>query len=194
MMIYGGIDIGGTSIKIGFVDKAGTIMCKDLIPVGKISTYSDFIEQLGNKTNKLLETLENKYAIISFGVGCPGRIDVATGKVIWLRGKLEYMENRDIGPDLASVFGKPVICDNDVNAMVLGETYFGKAKGSRNVIGLTFGAGIGGAIIINGQVLRGKHFAAGHFGFMSHDPNGESHVCGNAGAAEVHASHSGYSR
>ena len=194
MMIYGGIDIGGTSIKIGFVDKAGTIMCKDLIPVGKISTYSDFIEQLGNKTNKLLETLENKYAIIGFGVGCPGRIDVATGKVIWLRGKLEYMENRDIGPDLASVFGKPVICDNDVNAKVLGETYFGKAKGSRNVIGLTFGTGIGGAIIINGQVLRGKHFAAGHFGFMSHDPNGESHVCGNAGAAEVHASHSGYSR
>ena len=191
MIIYGGIDIGGTSIKIGFVDKAGTILCKDLMPVGKITAYNDFIEQLGNKTNNLLETLDNKDAIIGFGVGCPGRIDVATGKVIWLRGKLEYMENQDIGPDLASVFGKPVICDNDVNAMVLGEAYFGKAKGSRNVIGLTFGTGIGGAIIINGQVLRGKHFSAGHFGFMSHDPNGESHVCGNAGAAEVHASHSG---
>ena len=191
MIIYGGIDIGGTSIKIGFVDKAGTILCKDLMPVGKITAYNNFIEQLGNKTNNLLDTLDNKDAIIGFGVGCPGRIDVATGKVIWLRGKLEYMENRYIGPDLASVFGKPVICDNDVNAMVLGETYFGKAKGSRNVIGLTFGTGIGGAIIINGQVLRGKHFSAGHFGFMSHDPNGESHVCGNAGAAEVHASHSG---
>ena len=194
MIIYGGIDIGGTSIKIGFVDKAGTILCKDLMPVGKITAYNDFIEQLGDKTNTLLETLDNKDAVTGFGVGCPGRIDVATGKVIWLRGKLEYMENRYIGPDLASVFGKPVICDNDVNAMVLGETYFGKAKGSRNVIGLTFGTGIGGAIIINGQVLRGKHFSAGHFGFMSHDPNGESHVCGNAGAAEVHASHSGYSR
>ena len=191
MIIYGGIDIGGTSIKIGFVDKGGTILCKGLMPVGKITSYSDFIEQLSNKTNNLLETLNNKDAVVGFGVGCPGRIDVAMGKVIWLRGKLEYMENQDIGPDLASVFGKPVICDNDVNAMVLGETYFGKAKGNRNVIGLTFGTGIGGAIIINGQVLRGRHFAAGHFGFMSHDPNGKSHVCGNAGAAEVHASHSG---
>ena len=87
MIIYGGIDIGGTSIKIGFVDKAGTILCKDLMPVGKITAYNDFIEQLGNKTNNLLETLDNKDAIIGFGVGCPGRIDVATGKVIWLRGK-----------------------------------------------------------------------------------------------------------
>jgi len=97
MIIYGGIDIGGTSIKIGFVDKAGTILCKDLMPVGKITAYNDFIEQLGNKTNNLLETLDNKDAIIGFGVGCPGRIDVATGKVIWLRGKLEYMENKIYG-------------------------------------------------------------------------------------------------
>jgi len=50
MIIYGGIDIGGTSIKIGFIDKGGTILCKGLMPVGKITSYSDFIEQLSNKT------------------------------------------------------------------------------------------------------------------------------------------------
>jgi len=190
-MIYGGIDIGGTCIKFGFVDESGNMLCKDLLPVSAISSYEEFVDSLDMAVANLGNTLDDPSHITGFGVGCPGRIDVEEGKVIWLRGKLEYLENQLLGFDLASRFGRPVVCDNDVNSTVLGETHFGKAKNCSNVIGLTFGSGIGGAIIHDGQLLRGKHFAVGHFGFMSHDPNGGDHVSGNPGAAELHASHLG---
>ena len=190
-MIFGGIDIGGTSVKVGFVDNNGKILCSDLFHVEKIKDYKNFLKTLHNSIISLIGHLDNNIIIQGYGVGCPGRINAQEGKVIWCRGKLEYIENKPLGPDLSALLNKPVVCDNDVNSIVLGEALFGKGKNLDIVIGLTFGTGIGGGIVINGDIIRGEHFTAGHFGYMSQDSTGRKHESGNSGAVEIHASHSG---
>ena len=190
-MIFGGIDIGGTSVKVGFVDNNGKILCSDLFHVEKIKDYKNFLKTLHNSIISLIGHLDNNIIIQGYGVGCPGRINYQEGKVIWCRGKLEYIENKPLGPDLSALLNKPVVCDNDVNSIVLGEALFGKGKNLDIVIGLTFGTGVGGGIVINGDIIRGEHFTAGHFGYMSQDSAGRKHESGNSGAVEIHASHSG---
>ena len=190
-MIFGGIDIGGTSVKVGFVDNNGKILCSDLFHVEKIKDYKNFLKTLHNSIISLIGHLDNNIIIQGYGVGCPGRINSQEGKVIWCRGKLEYIENKPLGPDLSALLNKPVVCDNDVNSIVLGEALFGKGKNLDIVIGLTFGTGVGGGIVINGDIIRGEHFTAGHFGYMSQDSTGRKHESGNSGAVEIHASHSG---
>ena len=190
-MIFGGIDIGGTSVKVGFVDNNGKILCSDLFHVEKIKDYENFLKALHNSIISLIGHLDNNIIIQGYGVGCPGRINYQEGKVIWCRGKLEYIENKPLGPDLSALLNKPVVCDNDVNSIVLGEALFGKGKNLDIVIGLTFGTGVGGGIVINGDIIRGEHFTAGHFGYMSQDSTGRKHESGNSGAVEIHASHSG---
>ena len=190
-MIFGGIDIGGTSVKVGFVDNNGKILCSDLFHVEKIKDYTNFLKTLHNSIISLIGHLDNNIIIQGYGVGCPGRINYQEGKVIWCRGKLEYIENKPLGPDLSTLLNKPVVCDNDVNSIVLGEALFGKGKNLDIVIGLTFGTGVGGGIVINGDIIRGEHFTAGHFGYMSQDSTGRKHESGNSGAVEIHASHSG---
>tara|TARA_Y100000588_G_C14207358_1_gene905208 strand:- start:780 stop:1733 length:954 start_codon:yes stop_codon:yes gene_type:complete len=190
-MIFGGIDIGGTSVKVGFVDNNGKILCSDLFHVEKIKDYKNFLKILHNSIISLIGHLDNNIIIQGYGVGCPGRINSQKGKVIWCRGKLEYIENKPLGPDLSALLNKPVVCDNDVNSIVLGEALFGKGKNLDIVIGLTFGTGVGGGIVINGDIIRGEHFTAGHFGYMSQDSTGRKHESGNSGAVEIHASHSG---
>ena len=190
-MIFGGIDIGGTSVKVGFVDNNGKILCSDLFHVEKIKDYTNFLKTLHNSIISLIGHLDNNIIIQGYGVGCPGRINYQEGKVIWCRGKLEYIENKPLGPDLSALLNKPVVCDNDVNSIVLGEALFGKGKNLDIVIGLTFGTGIGGGIVINGDIIRGEHYTAGHFGYMSQDSTGRKHESGNSGAVEIHASHSG---
>ena len=190
-MIFGGIDIGGTSVKVGFVDNNGKILCSDLFHVEKIKDYKNFLKTLHSSIISLIRHLDNNIIIQGYGVGCPGRINSQEGKVIWCRGKLEYIENKPLGPDLSALLNKPVVCDNDVNSIVLGEALFGKGKNLDIVIGLTFGTGVGGGIVINGDIIRGEHFTAGHFGYMSQDSTGRKHESGNSGAVEIHASHSG---
>ena len=190
-MIFGGIDIGGTSVKVGFVDNNGKILCSDLFHVEKIKDYKNFLKTLHNSIISLIGHLDNNIIIQGYGVGCPGRINYQEGKVIWCRGKLEYIENKPLGPDLSALLNKPVVCDNDVNSIVLGEALFGKGENLDIVIGLTFGTGVGGGIVINGDIIRGEHFTAGHFGYMSQDSTGRKHESGNSGAVEIHASHSG---
>ena len=135
-MIFGGIDIGGTSVKVGFVDNNGKILCSDLFHVEKIKDYKNFLKTLHNSIISLIGHLDNNIIIQGYGVGCPGRINYQEGKVIWCRGKLEYIENKPLGPDLSALLNKPVVCDNDVNSIVLGEALFGKGKNLDIVIGL----------------------------------------------------------
>ena len=127
-MIFGGIDIGGTSVKIGFVDNDGTILCRDLFHIERIKDYKNFLKTLHNSIISLMKHLDNNKIIQGYGVGCPGRVNVQEGKIIWCKGKLEYIENQTLGPDLRALLDKPVVCDNDANSIVLGQALFGKGK------------------------------------------------------------------
>jgi glucokinase len=186
---FAGVDIGGTRTKIGLCDPSGAILSLDIVETGSYDGAESLLDAIA-------ETLRSRAAVASVslagvGVGCPGRIDYASGKVIWLQGKLEFLEGFPLVARLGDALGCRVVCDNDVNVILAGEMRFGAGRGYRDVIAVTVGTGIGGALAVQGQMVRGRNWAAGHFGYMSIDPQGPAHVCGNSGTVEEHASQSG---
>jgi glucokinase len=119
---------------------------------------------------------------------------IVIGRVLWLRSKLEFLEGVSLSEELGKRLSCRVVCDNDVNTILAGEMRFGAGRGYRNVIGITVGTGIGGALAFDGHMTRGRNWAAGHFGYMSLVPFGPRHVCGNTWILDEHASHSGILR
>ena len=190
--VFAGVDVGGTRIKIGLADGAGRLLSCELLETRACHDAENFLDILTTQVRAQSEAASLR--VVAAGLGCPGRIDFASGKVAWLKSKLEFLEDFPIAARLGQRLGCPVVCDNDVNTMLAGEVKFGAARGYRDVVALTVGTGIGGAVVFGGRMVRGKNWATGHFGYMSHDPGGPRHVCGNTGIVEEHASRSGILR
>jgi glucokinase len=126
------------------------------------------LEKVGAKIRTLVSA--GSAAVKGAGIGCPGRIDFALGKVVWLKSKLEFLEGVFLARRLGERLACPVVCDNDVNTILAGEMRFGAGGGYRNVVALTVGTGIGGALVLDACMVRGSNWATGHFGYMSLDP------------------------
>lgn len=190
--VFAGIDVGGTRIKVGLADTSGKLLLYEILDTAKSYESQQFLDRVVDKIRALANSGASD--VVAAGIGCPGRIDSSLGKVVWLRSKLEFLEGLDLGHELSMRLGCPVACDNDVNTILAGEMRFGAAMGHKSVIAVTLGTGIGGAIAVEGHLVRGSNWAAGHFGYMSLNPKGPKHVCGNTGVAEEFASYSGVIR
>lgn len=190
--VLAGVDVGGTRVKIGIADISGKLLANDVTETGVFQDLESFLTSVSGKIRMMVRDVSG--VLIGTGIGCPGRIDFHEGRVVWLRSKLEFLEGVSLGELLGGRLSCRVVCDNDVNTILAGEMRFGAGKGYRSVIGITVGTGIGGALVLDGRMMRGRNWAAGHFGYMSCDPCGPRHVCGNTGIFEEHASHSGVVR
>ena len=189
--VVAGVDVGGTRIKVGLADSSGRLLSCEVIETRRCRDAESFLETIAGEIGKQANAAAASARVAAVGIGCPGRIDFASGKVVWLKSKLEFLEGVPLAVRLRDRLGCPVVCDNDVNTILAGEMRFGAGQGYRDVAGVTVGTGIGGALVLRGCLVRGRNWAAGHFGYMSHDPWGPRHVCGNTGIVEEHASHSG---
>lgn len=190
--VLAGVDIGGTRIKVGIADASGTLLASDITESGSFEDIELFLRSISSKIKTIVADVAG--VLIGAGVGCPGRIDFREGRVVWLRSKLEFLEGVLLAERLEEMLSCRVVVDNDVNTILSGEMRFGAGKGYQSAIGITVGTGIGGALVLDGRMLRGKNWAAGHFGYMSSDSSGPKHICGNTGIFEEHASHSGIVR
>lgn len=190
--VFAGIDAGGTRIKIGLANRCGQLLGKSVLETRECQDAESFAAKIAERIEQLRENAPVR--VLAAGVGCPGRIDFTSGQVVWLKGKFEFLEGAALAALIGDKLRCPVVCDNDVNAILAGEMRFGAGRGHRNVIGLAVGTGIGGALCLDGHIIRGHNYAAGHFGFMSCDPEGLRHVCGNTGIVEEQASQSGILR
>jgi len=190
--VLAGVDVGGTRIKVGIADTSGKLLGNDVTGSGVFQDLETFLTSLSEKIRAMVCDVSG--VLVGAGIGCPGRIDFNEGRIVWLRSKLEFLEGVSLAAQLGKRLSCRVVCDNDVNMILAGEMRFGAGKGYRSAIGITVGTGIGGALVLDGRVIRGKNWAAGHFGYMSSDPCGPRHVCGNTGILEEHASHSGIVR
>lgn len=186
---WAGVDVGGTLIKIGLADSQGRMQSSEIIETRSCVDAESFLEKVCDKVLTLADRAS--VPLRGVGVGCPGRIDYKAGTVVWLKTKLEFLEGVSLAQRLSENLQRPVVCDNDVNAILAGEMRFGSGRGYQDVIAVTVGTGIGGALVLGGRLVRGHNWAAGHFGYMSLDPAGPRHVCGNTGIAEEYASQSG---
>jgi len=190
--VIAGVDVGGTRIKVGLADRGGRLLSCEVLETRDCRDAENFIETVASEIEA--QTKSTGIPVKAVGVGCPGRIDFTSGRVVWLKSKLEFLEGVSLAASLRDRLRCPVVCDNDVNAILAGEMKFGAGRGYRDVVAVTVGTGIGGALVMAGHMVRGHNWATGHFGYMSLDPYGPRHVCGNTGIFEEQASHSGVLR
>ncbi|HLR08029.1 MAG TPA: ROK family glucokinase [Bacillota bacterium] len=185
-----GVDIGGTSIKIGIIDESGDILKKWQIPTDLQDAGSNIVHDIWLSILKNIRSQRiEKHMIIGIGVGAPGFIDGRTGVVdeaVNLGWKNYALKDR-----LNELSGLPVFVDNDANTAVLGENWKGAGEQAKNVIAITLGTGVGGGIIANGTVLNGENGTAGEIGHITVDPNGKQCNCGRKGCLETIASATG---
>lgn len=190
--VLAGVDVGGTRIKVGLADFSGRLLSSEVLETRLCQNAEGFLDIVAGEIK--VQASAASVCVAAAGLGCPGRINFASGKVAWLKEKLEFLEGIPLAARLSERLGCPVVCDNDVNAILAGEMRFGAGRGYRDVVGATVGTGIGGAVVFGGIMVRGRNWATGHFGFMSIDPWGPLHACGNKGVFEEHASLSGILR
>lgn len=151
-------DIGGSSTKIGIIDKKEKIIEK--YSIKRKDTLEDFLEMLENETNKAIQ----KYNIQGIGISSPGTVDTMTGNVGGISA-LEYIHTYNFAYHLQNKFNLPTSIENDANCSALSEIYFAKVKEKR-VCFVVIGSGIGGAIVQDGEIVKGRRLEAGEFGYM----------------------------
>lgn len=173
-----GIDIGGTNLRAARISGSGEIL-------ERLSEKSapDPELVLGRVADmvRLLDTPD----VAAIGVGVPGRVDARRGAV--LSGGYVNLASVALAQRLESTTGKPVIVDNDCNMALAAEMALGAGQGHDNIAMFTIGTGIGGAVVQNRRIMRGRA-TAGQLGHITVDVNGELCACGRRGCVETTSS------
>jgi glucokinase len=175
-----GIDIGGRLIKAGMVDDEGAILASRTISTP--TDLDDFLPSLHEAIRWLLETTECPAGV---GVGCKGIINPNNTQVELLPGALHYLEGLRLSDLVGLPEDVPVFADNDARVAMAGEMVWGAARGHGEVLMLTLGTGVGGAVVVRGHLLRGHSGMAGHLGHITIEPDGALCACGNRGCLET---------
>jgi glucokinase len=175
-----GIDIGGNQIRGGMVDDAGAILASRTIQTP--GDLDAFLPALQDAVRWLVETNGLPAGV---GVGCKGIIDPDSTRIESLHGSLHYLQGLRIVDLVGLPLEVPVFADNDARVALAGEMVWGAAKGLDDVLMLTLGNGVGGAALVNGQVLRGRSGIAGNLGHLTLEPHGAICSCGNRGCLET---------
>ncbi|MCR4719577.1 MAG: ROK family protein [Firmicutes bacterium] len=185
-MYYAGIDLGGTNIAAGIVDDDGKIIESMSIPTGAQRNFHEIVCDMAELVKNLCQKKQISIdEIRAVGIGCPGSIDSE-------KGVCEYSNNlnmchADITGEFRKILDIPVYLENDANAAALGE-YEINAKGSKSFVFVTLGTGVGGGVIINGEIFRGFNGVGAELGHTVINVDGEKCTCGRKGCWEAYAS------
>jgi glucokinase len=188
MKHYIGVDIGGTNIACGLVDKTGKIIHKDSIKTQPELGFESAVQRIA----ELVKTIGNAdlgVPQLSIGIGCPGVCNKDTG-VVEVSNNLNW-HNVPLKAEIERLTGLPVNIDNDANAAAYGEFIAGAAKGANSAVAITLGTGVGGGVIIDGKILSGMNHAGGEIGHMVINADGLPCNCGRVGCFEVYSSATG---
>ena len=150
-----GIDIGGTKMAIAAVDASGRVVQRMVLPTEAALGFERAVGRLGDSIDALLAaTGWARSEMVGIGIGCAGPLDPIRG-LINNPHTLTGWDQCDIVTPLRERFGVPVYLENDADAAALGECAYGAGQGVDPVVMLTFGTGLGGAIVRDGQIVRG---------------------------------------
>ena len=179
-----GIDIGGTNLRAARVSAAGEILerVSEKITRNPNAVFTRIIE--------LIEKLDREN-VTAIGIGVPGRVDAR--RRLALSGGYVDLSRIALGERIQEASGKAVVIDNDCNMALIAEIAVGAASGRENVAMLTMGTGIGGAIVQEGKIVRGK-MSAGQLGHVTVDVHGRLCACGRHGCVETTSSGTALSR
>lgn len=187
-----GVDLGGTKIFAGAVSKDGarTSGMRSIATQPELGAEGVVDRMVGLIEGVILDTIQETGAtrkdFVGIGVGAPGPLDRERGLVV-VAPNLGWRDF-PLRDRIGSRLNLPATLDNDANCATVGEFWLGAARGARNVIGITIGTGIGGGLIINGELYHGSSDVAGEIGHTTIDVNGRHCKCGNYGCLEAYAS------
>jgi len=179
------IDIGGTAVKMGLVDREGAVHARHEASVCYDNYQTPILTTVIREAKAFLAR-ENA-AIEGVGVSATGQVDDRIGAVIGTNGKIPHYEGSQIKREMEAVFGVPVFALNDANAAALGECFAGRAKGVSNMLMITLGTGVGGGIVLGGRIFGGTRGIAGELGHIPLYADGIPCACGSRGCYESYA-------
>ncbi len=187
-----GVDLGGTTVKTGLINSDGTILAQSKIPTLAEENPQAVIGQIVKSINEVLPHAKGK-EIAGIGIGSPGLIQNPGGIV----KSPPNMNNWDVVPmadEIKKVFNVRVEVDNDANVAAVAEAKFGAGKSYPDFLFIIWGTGVGGGIIMNGQIYRGLTGGAGEVGHISIDYDGLVCNCGTKGCVEAYVGQKHLSR
>lgn len=178
-----GVDVGATNTKLALIDLNGRIIARD-----SFFTQSFKKDRLINAISLSVEELIaeknlRKRDILGIGIGVPGLVDFRKGLVFYFVN-ISGWRNVPLKEKIEKAVTLPAFVDNDVKAMALGEIAYGAGKNCRNAICLTLGTGVGGAVIIDGELRRGASLVAGEIGHIPLNEIGPKCNCGGMACLE----------
>lgn len=181
-----GVDIGGTNTVVAIIDPdSAAVLARESIPTEPQRGPEDGFRRLGDLIERLCRAVNVLPAdLVGIGVGCTGPIDSEHGTVN-NPFTLPTWDNAPLIPALTERFGRPSILLNDAHVAALGEHWVGAGRGTRNMIYVTVGTGIGGGLILDGRLFRGVGQQAGEIGHQVIDINGPLCYCGARGCLEM---------
>mgnify|MGYP001074076092 FL=1 len=186
-----GVDIGGTTVKLGLFDTQGNVLDKWEIPTRTEDNGSHILPDIAESIRERMKLIDRD-SIAGVGVGAPGPID---GDGVVHRAVNLGWGTFSIKDTLEDLLNLPVMAGNDANVAALGEMWMGGGQGCRDLIMVTLGTGVGGGIIVKGKMLTGFTGAGGEIGHMHvEDREEETCNCGNKGCLEQYSSATGITR
>jgi glucokinase-like ROK family protein len=179
-----GLEIGVDFINIVLTNFAAETLWETVVETSPTQSQTSIINQAEKLIDQALSLTEERHLRpLGVGIGLPGLVNLLRGELIvapnmnWRNVPLRLMLNQR--------FRLPIYIENEANLAALGEYYFGVARGFDNFIYLSSGIGLGGGILIDGKIFRGRHGYAGEIGHIQRDPQGEKCSCGRIGCWET---------
>lgn len=179
MKIYA-VDIGGTSIKSGWVEDGQVAQTEETETPARAGGEAVMAA--------VASILEAHPGFVRIGVSTAGQVDSRTGTIRFANENIPHYTGMRVKERLEKRFGVPVAVENDVNSAAIGEAHYGAGLGCKNFLCLTYGTGVGGAIFIDGRLYPGSSDSAGEFGHLITHGGGELCGCGGRGCYERYAS------
>lgn len=188
-----GVDVGGTTVKLGLFNVEGSLLDKWEIPTRKEDSGSHILEDVADSIKaKMQEKGIDHDEVLGTGIGTPGPVN-DEGVVIKAVNLGWNVFN--VAKTLSDLLNMPVKAGNDANVAALGEMWKGGGQGYKNLVAVTLGTGVGGGIILNGKILTGSTGSAGEIGHIHvQDDEPEACGCGNHGCLEMYTSATGIVR
>ena len=182
------IDIGGTKCAVGLVTREGELIDRTSVPVNPRDTAEDLFSDIAEAVQQQLARAREHHgeSPVTVGIACAG----PSANNLESVSPLNIPQWRDfpLRNRLVDITGLPVFGDGDAKALALAEGWVGGAKGVDNFMAMVVSTGVGGGIVLNGQLLEGASGNAGHVGHVIVEPNGRRCVCGGRGCLEAEAS------
>lgn len=190
MRKYIGCDLGGTNLRAAIVDvDTGSVLHQMSIATLAREGHNAVMKRMADLFLQLIETAGmQKTDIGGIGIGAPGVLDLEKGEVLFLPNLAGTWPHVPLQATIERLTALPTRLLNDVRAITNGEWCFGAGRGFNSVAVLAVGTGIGGGLVLNGQLLLGIGGTAGELGHMTIDFNGPRCGCGNYGCVEAYAS------